>query len=70
MIFNEIITQSSINANLQVSTARTRSYLCGSVGPTSLLGAEELEKYFPDRNVRVLVTTWNMNGQNTFQKNI
>jgi len=28
-----------------------------------LLGAEELEKYFPDRNVRVLVTTWNMNGQ-------
>ena len=46
-----------------VSHARTRSYLCGSVGPTSMLGAEELEKYFPDRNVRVFVGSWNMNGQ-------
>lgn len=46
-----------------VSHARTRSYLCGSVGPTSLLGGEELEKYFPDRNVRVFVGSWNMNGQ-------
>ena len=46
-----------------VSHARTRSYLCGSVGPTSLLGVEELDKYFPDRNVRVFVGSWNMNGQ-------
>ena len=46
-----------------VSHARTRSYLCGSVGPTSLLGSEELEKYFPDRNVRIFVGSWNMNGQ-------
>ena len=46
-----------------VSHARTRSYLCGSVGPTSLLGVEELDKYFPDRNVRIFVGSWNMNGQ-------
>ena len=46
-----------------VSHARTRSYLCGSVGPTSLLGVEELDKYFPDRSVRVFVGSWNMNGQ-------
>ncbi len=46
-----------------VSDARTRSYLCGSVGHVSLLGAEELEKYFPDKKVRMFIGTWNMNGQ-------
>ena len=29
-----------------------------------LLGAEELERYFPSRTLRVFVGTWNMNGQN------
>ena len=48
---------------LNVNQARSRSYLLGSCGPTSLLGAEELERYFPDRNIRVFVGTWNMNGQ-------
>ena len=48
---------------LDVNQARSRSYLLGSCGPTSLLGAEELERYFPDRNIRIFVGTWNMNGQ-------
>lgn len=48
---------------IDVNQARSRSYLLGSCGPTSLLGAEELERYFPDRNIRVFVGTWNMNGQ-------
>ena len=48
---------------LNVNQARSRSYLLGSCGPTSLLGAEELERYFPDRSIRVFVGTWNMNGQ-------
>ena len=48
---------------IDVNQARSRSYLMGSCGPMSLLGAEELERYFPDRNIRVFVGTWNMNGQ-------
>ena len=34
------------------SEARKRSYLVGSVGPTSLLGTQELERQFPDRTIR------------------
>ena len=49
--------------SIQVSEARKRSYLVGSVGPTSLLGTAELERQFPDRTIRIFVGTWNMNGQ-------
>jgi len=49
--------------SVPVSEARKRSYLVGSVGPTSLLGTQELEKQFPDRTIRIFVGTWNMNGQ-------
>ena len=52
-----------LSHSLQVSEARKRSYLVGSVGPTSLLGSQELERQFPDRTVRIFVGTWNMNGQ-------
>ena len=38
--------------------ARARSYLLGSIGPTSILGTEELERYFPSRSLRVFVGTW------------
>lgn len=31
-------------------------------GKGSLLGEEELNRYFPDRKVNVFVATWNMNG--------
>ncbi|GFO45597.1 72 kda inositol polyphosphate 5-phosphatase [Plakobranchus ocellatus] len=45
--------------------ARSRSYLEGSIGngSPSVLGAEELDRYFPARKVHVLVGTWNMNEQ-------
>lgn len=46
-----------------VSEARKRSYLVGSVGPTSLLGTQELERQLPNRTIRIFVGTWNMNGQ-------
>lgn len=29
----------------------------------ALLGAEELNRYFPDRNIGIFVATWNMQGQ-------
>lgn len=41
-----------------------RSYLEGSLlANGALLGAEELSRYFPDRNIGIFVATWNMQGQ-------
>ena len=37
--------------------ARKRSYLVGSVGPTSLLGTQELERQLPNRTIRIFVGT-------------
>ena len=34
-----------------------------SNGSTSMLGSEELDRYFPDRKLRLFVGSWNMNGQ-------
>merc|ERR1719186_79144 len=48
--------------SILASEARKRSYLVGSVGPTSLLGTQELERHFPDRKLRLFIGTWNMNG--------
>lgn len=42
----------------------SRSFLEGSLlGSGALLGAEELNRYFPDRRVGVYVATWNMQGE-------
>lgn len=41
-----------------------RSYLEGSLlASGALMGADELARYFPDRNVALFVATWNMQGQ-------
>lgn len=41
-----------------------RSYLEGSLMASgALLGADELVRYFPDRNMALFVATWNMQGQ-------
>lgn len=40
-----------------------RNYLYGRLASHSLLGAAELEHVFPDREVKIFVGTWNMNGQ-------
>ncbi|XP_035226273.1 uncharacterized protein LOC118198644 [Stegodyphus dumicola] len=43
--------------------ARSRSYVFGSIGPSgSLLGNEELLRFFPDKKVSIFMGTWNMNG--------
>uniref|UniRef100_A0A1B0EZT4 Inositol polyphosphate-related phosphatase domain-containing protein n=1 Tax=Phlebotomus papatasi TaxID=29031 RepID=A0A1B0EZT4_PHLPP len=44
--------------------ARERSYLQGKLSYNSLLGGQELEKVLPNREVKIFVGTWNMNGQN------
>ncbi|XP_041978430.1 inositol polyphosphate 5-phosphatase E isoform X2 [Aricia agestis] len=43
--------------------ARQRNYLYGRLASHSLLGAAELEHVFPEREVKIFVGTWNMNGQ-------
>ncbi|XP_018324619.1 inositol polyphosphate 5-phosphatase E isoform X2 [Agrilus planipennis] len=48
---------------IPTATARQRNYLQGRIGAHSLLGAVELEKTLPARQVTVFVGTWNMNGQ-------
>ena len=41
-----------------------RSFLEGSLlGSGALLGAEELDRYFPERRLAVYVATWNMQGE-------
>lgn len=44
--------------------ARQRNFLHGRLGTTSLLGASELDKILPTREITIFVGTWNMNGQN------
>ncbi|GAB0092546.1 Inositol polyphosphate 5-phosphatase E [Sergentomyia squamirostris] len=44
--------------------ARERNYLQGKLSYNSLLGASELEKVLPNREVKIFVGTWNMNEQN------
>ena len=53
----------SISHPIMITEARARSFLVGSVGHTSMLGADELEKYFPGKKLRLFVGSWNMNGQ-------
>ncbi|XP_063000791.1 phosphatidylinositol polyphosphate 5-phosphatase type IV [Elgaria multicarinata webbii] len=54
----------SLLTPIRVRDVRNRSYLEGSLlASGALLGAEELNRYFPDRSVGIFVATWNMQGQ-------
>uniref|UniRef100_A0A1A8ISN0 Phosphatidylinositol polyphosphate 5-phosphatase type IV n=1 Tax=Nothobranchius kuhntae TaxID=321403 RepID=A0A1A8ISN0_NOTKU len=53
----------SVLSPIKPKDVRTRSFLEGSMlGSGALLGAEELDRYFPDRRVGFYVVTWNMQG--------
>ncbi|XP_015588623.1 inositol polyphosphate 5-phosphatase E isoform X2 [Cephus cinctus] len=43
--------------------ARERNFLHGRIAANSLLGSVELEKVLPNREIKIFVGTWNMNGQ-------
>ncbi|XP_029533546.1 phosphatidylinositol polyphosphate 5-phosphatase type IV-like isoform X1 [Oncorhynchus nerka] len=50
---------------------RNRSFLEGSVlGSGALLGAEELDRYFPERRVGIYIATWNMHGEKGLPNNL
>ncbi|XP_026858662.2 phosphatidylinositol polyphosphate 5-phosphatase type IV isoform X2 [Electrophorus electricus] len=56
-------TLSALNP-IRPKDVRNRSFLEGSVlGSGALLGAEELDRYFPDRHVGICIATWNMQGE-------
>ncbi|KAL8596572.1 hypothetical protein ACOMHN_059713 [Nucella lapillus] len=60
---NLSMASTSVMPVITTKEARSRSYLEGSVssGSVSILGVEELERYFPDRRIHVFVGSWNMN---------
>ncbi|XP_064616214.1 LOW QUALITY PROTEIN: phosphatidylinositol polyphosphate 5-phosphatase type IV-like [Liolophura sinensis] len=54
-------TSTSALPLITTKEAKTRSYLLGSINNNSaLLGAEELDRYFPDRKLHIFVGSWNM----------
>lgn len=61
----------SLLTPIRSKDVRSRSYLEGSLlASGALLGAEELSRYFPDRNVGIFVATWNMQGQKELPENL
>ncbi|XP_063791929.1 phosphatidylinositol polyphosphate 5-phosphatase type IV [Pseudophryne corroboree] len=61
---NSMRSTYSLLTPLRSKDVRNRSYLEGSLLATgALLGAEELDRYFPDRRLRISVSTWNMQGR-------
>ncbi|XP_054895950.1 phosphatidylinositol polyphosphate 5-phosphatase type IV isoform X2 [Poeciliopsis prolifica] len=57
----------SVLSPIRPQDVRNRSFLEGSMlGSGALLGAEELDRHFPDRRVGVYVVTWNMQGEKDF----
>ncbi|XP_036367978.1 ras guanine nucleotide exchange factor B-like [Octopus sinensis] len=46
---------------ITIEKARSRSFLFGNINSgTSLLGNEELQRYFPNRKVKLFIGSWNM----------
>ncbi|XP_054249447.1 phosphatidylinositol polyphosphate 5-phosphatase type IV [Indicator indicator] len=61
----------SLLTPIRSKDVRSRSYLEGSLlASGALLGAEELSRYFPDRNIGIFVATWNMQGQKELPVNL
>ncbi|XP_022108792.1 uncharacterized protein LOC110989031 [Acanthaster planci] len=48
-------------STITTRTARNKTYLSGGASTSgSLLSREELERFFPDRKVKIFIATWNM----------
>uniref|UniRef100_A0A8C5HGM8 Phosphatidylinositol polyphosphate 5-phosphatase type IV n=1 Tax=Gouania willdenowi TaxID=441366 RepID=A0A8C5HGM8_GOUWI len=61
----------SVLSPIKPQDVRNRSFLEGSVlGSGALLGAEELDRHFPDRRVGVYIVTWNMQGEKGLPSNL
>uniref|UniRef100_A0A3B3Z990 Inositol polyphosphate-related phosphatase domain-containing protein n=1 Tax=Periophthalmus magnuspinnatus TaxID=409849 RepID=A0A3B3Z990_9GOBI len=61
----------SVLSPIKPKDVRNRSFLEGSVlGNGALLGAEELERYFPERRLGIYISTWNMQGEKGLPVNL
>ncbi|KAK1892426.1 Phosphatidylinositol polyphosphate 5-phosphatase type IV [Dissostichus eleginoides] len=61
----------SVLSPIRPQDVRNRSFLEGSVlGSGALLGAEELDRHFPDRKVGIYIATWNMQGKKGLPTNL
>uniref|UniRef100_A0A8C7WQ15 Phosphatidylinositol polyphosphate 5-phosphatase type IV n=1 Tax=Oryzias sinensis TaxID=183150 RepID=A0A8C7WQ15_9TELE len=61
----------SVLSPIRPQDMRNRSFLEGSVlGSSALLGAEELERYFPNRTLGIYIVTWNMQGERFLPANL
>ncbi|KAL6114788.1 inpp5e [Pungitius sinensis] len=61
----------SVLSPIRPQDVRNRSFLEGSVlGSGALLGAEELDRHFPDRRAGIYIATWNMQGEKGLPANL
>uniref|UniRef100_A0A7N6BEA9 Phosphatidylinositol polyphosphate 5-phosphatase type IV n=1 Tax=Anabas testudineus TaxID=64144 RepID=A0A7N6BEA9_ANATE len=68
---NSLRSNYSVLSPIRPQDVRNRSFLEGSVlGSGALLGAEELDRYFPDRRVGFYIATWNMQGEKGLPANL
>uniref|UniRef100_A0A3Q3QCM0 Phosphatidylinositol polyphosphate 5-phosphatase type IV n=1 Tax=Monopterus albus TaxID=43700 RepID=A0A3Q3QCM0_MONAL len=68
---NSLRSTYSVLSPIRPQDVRNRSFLEGSVlGRGALLGAEELDRHFPNRRVGIYVVTWNMQGENGMPANL
>uniref|UniRef100_A0A7N8WLW3 Phosphatidylinositol polyphosphate 5-phosphatase type IV n=1 Tax=Mastacembelus armatus TaxID=205130 RepID=A0A7N8WLW3_9TELE len=68
---NSLRSTYSVLSPIRPQDVRNRSFLEGSVlGNGALLGAEELDRYFPDRRLGIYIATWNMQGEKGLPPNL
>ncbi|GAA6109108.1 phosphatidylinositol polyphosphate 5-phosphatase type IV [Tachysurus ichikawai] len=68
---NSMKSTFSVLNPIRPKDVRNRSFLEGSVlGNGALLGAEELDRYFPSRQIGIYIATWNMQGEKGLPNNL
>lgn len=68
---NSMRSNYSVLSPIRPQDVRNRSFLEGSVlGSRALLGAEELDRYFPERRLGIYIATWNMQGEKGLPANL
>ncbi|XP_044052235.1 phosphatidylinositol polyphosphate 5-phosphatase type IV isoform X2 [Siniperca chuatsi] len=68
---NSMRSTYSVLSPIRPQDVRNRSFLEGSLlGSGALLGAEELDRYFPNRRVGIYIATWNMQGEKGLPANL